>query len=235
MTFKSKNAEDTVRLLSHLAEKKRLFTAFFANDLRLYESQAVQRFLSAHDCLAPYARKHPHTYLEAERVYSTVASAFSLDGVTPESYETVYCEFSEKDASSFEKLSLTLPVFRDENDYVVYSPENDIYQYGFYNYGKLRDGDPMGICPSGHQLIHLETQKEKRPRMILAGDAFTPFLVSYIAHHCDICLHAPIENASLLARDFSLFRPDVFLLLGGITLLENPILFRALQQHANRL
>lgn len=235
MPPKIKKAERNIRLLCQYAKTLqnrhcRLCTAFFANDPLLYDSEVVRLFLSCHDCLVPYPQKHPRYYLEAEDVYCELAAALSLSAARPSRYETVYYEFSQNDQSSFDRLSLTLPIFSDENEYMVYSPENDTYQYGFYHYGKLREDDPMGICPSGRLLIRLETQKEKRPRMVLAGDAFTPFLVSYIAHHFDICLHAPLQNAGVLSRDLVRFRPDVFLILGGITLLESPVLFRALSQ-----
>ena len=233
MPFKHKKAERTVRLLSQYfdlnsSKSPCLKTAFFANDPCLYDSEGVRAFLSLYDCLAPYPQKHPLSYLEAEEVYRQCAASLSLRVAKPLRYETVYYEFGGHEDGAFEQLSLTLPIFSDENDYMIYSPKNDTYQYGFYHYGKLREGDPMGICPSGHLLIRLETQKEKRPRMILAGDAFTPFLVPYIAHHYDICLHAPLQNDVSLSRDLFGFRPDVFLLLGGITLLESPVLIHAL-------
>lgn len=229
MTQDIKIAEESVRLLTLYANSHRLSTALFANHTELYGRAKIQRFLVSHDCLFPCAQKHPRTYLDAENVYRKIADAHSLKSVQPMRYETVYCEFGKIEKSTFGNLSLTLPYFEDENNYIVYSPANDTYQYGFYHYGRLREGAPMEICPSGRLLIRLEAQKEKRPRLLLAGDAFAPFLVSYMAHHYDICLHAPIGSARLLAYDLSRFQPDVFMLLGGIALLADPLLSHALQ------
>lgn len=233
MLTEIKKAEKNVRLLSRLASERtakrfRLCTAFFANEKALYDTDAVQSFLPLYDCLFPSCREHPRHYLDAEDVYLRFAAALLLSPIRPARYETVYYEFGEKEDASFDRLSLTLPIFDDENDFVVYSPANDTYQYGFYHYGKLREGEPMAICPSGRLLTRKDTQKEKRPRLVLAGDALAPFLLPYIAHHFDVCMHAPLENAFFLSRDLWRFSPDVFLILGGVSLLTSTVLFHAL-------
>ena len=202
----------------------RLKTALLAEPQSIYNDTAVQIFLESFDCLFPYRSGYPTLHTELCDIYVRIAHALGLAPSLPDSYIGVYYAFGEN-AGKHEKLRLSLPIYRDENEYVVYAPFEDTYQYGFYHYGNLYGERPLAVCPDGYLLVCLETQKKRRPRMILAGDAFAPFLVPYLAHHFDLAVHAPISSRALFAKELANFGAEEILITGGASLFCNDLFF----------
>lgn len=161
-----------------------------------------------------------------EKIYLALASALGLRPILPSEYEAVYHAFQENSEKK-ESFSLHLPKFADENDYIVYTPAFDTYQYGFYNYAMLKSGTPIKVYPTGSLLVHKDIKKE-RPRLLLSGDSSACLLVPYLAHHFDLMLSAPLSASLHLPLALAEYKPSVFILIAHSDLAVSPLLYRAL-------
>ncbi len=91
--------------------------------------------------------------------------------------------------------TLCIPHFDDENDFVVYRNEEDVYMYGFYDYSKADTVDAYSIYLGGNGgIIRVEREKgaeKKRERILLVRDSFASSLAPYLAKNGDLVLYDP--------------------------------------------
>ncbi len=161
-----------------------------------------------------------------EKIYLALADALALKPILPSSYEAVYHAFHENSEKK-KSFSLHLPKFADENDYIVYTPAFDTYQYGFYNYAMLKSETPIKVYPTGSLLIRKDIKKE-RPRMLVSGDSSACLLVPYLAHHFDLMLSAPISASLHLPLALAEYKPSVIILIAHKDFAASPLFYRAL-------
>ena len=163
---------------------------YFRGDHHLNDEGAylAYREIAEHMGLSPYEK--PNTEAVTSSFYGTTLSRLGL--------------------SWFQKESLNIPVFENQDDFSVYKEDGSLYLQGFYDREKGQTVDAYGVYLGGnHGFLRIEKNKEKeeapRPRMLIIRDSFASSLVPYLAQHYDLILLDPrysSKKAAVVAEEF---------------------------------